>query len=548
MKLTALTLLAAALSNTAPIESYTEETPFSRGDWSFWYSDNMQRGDVMCSLSVPAHPEPSSEVLHIQASPGKPIVASTDGDLSKGDIVSWEIDGMQAAHFAIGERREMTPVGLRALAALSAGKKLEYLINDEHVDAFPLNGANAAIDKFMECWTGSTNPQKANRVVGSNFIHGKYNDLAIMDEEQASVAPTIRRDTYDDGLGAYFVPVADDGKVVTKGYMFVFQDAENASHLVAVSTLTRNAAGEVETKVDDELAGSCIESDSNILCYGVGYAQVEYRLDFGKTGQPYTLEQAKKNIGDAAKPTDDSGPEELGTTAADEGVHGNSAQEQHAAEKLSVEGAGYANPNRNIMVEAFGKFTSMILEGDDFTDIAGKKLVRTVNHFTNPETHTPFGQNSVTVTTREQQGYHYQFEIKNRFDRIGEDSGTKVRFNLENVHEDNGALRSTITSVQTISGSRAIRNMRAGGFGVEQGYCVENEPLEADTSTAKTVECKGISTKGDRFGFAFVRDEEFAPKITEWDVRKEKEAYEATRKMIEDKERKIRENMERSRD
>lgn len=569
MKLTALTLLAAALSNTTPIESYTEETPFSRGDWSFWYSDNMQHDHAMCSLSVPARPDPSSEILHIKASPGKPIVAFTRGGLSKGGIVSWEVDGMQAAHFAIGERREMTPIGLRALAALSAGKKLEYLINDEHVDAFPLNGASAAIDKFMDCWTGSTNPQKANRVVGSNFIHGKYNDLAIMDDEQASVAPSIRRDIYDDGLGAYFVPVADDGKVVTKGYMFVFQDTENVSHLVAVSTLTRNAAGEVETDVDDELAGSCIESDSNILCYGVGYAQVEYRLDFDKTGLPYTLEQAKKNIGDAtrqeataalakdvnnpfrkdaAKPADDPSPDELGTTAADEGVHGNSIQEQHAAEHVAGEDAGYANLNRNIMVEAFGEFTSMILEGDDFTDIAGKKLVRTVNHFTNPETHVPIGQGGVKVITREKQGYHYQFEIKNRFDRIGEDSGTKVKFNLENVHEDNGTLRSTITSVQTISGSRAIRNMRAGGFGVEQGYCVENEPLEADTSTPKTVECKGISTKGDRFGFTFVRDTEFAPKITEWDVRKEKEAYEATRKMIEDKERKVWENMERLRD
>jgi len=170
------------------------------------------------------------------------------------------------------------------------------------------------------------------------------------------------------------------------------------------------------------------------------------------------------------------------------------------------------------------------------------------NHFTNPETHRALGQNSVTIEYKEEKGYHYDFEIKNRLDAIGQDTGTRVKFNIENLHEDGGSLRSTITSVETISGSSMKRNLRAGGFEVEQGYCVENEPLEADTSSTKTVECKGISTKGERFGFTFVRDKEFAPKVTEWDVRKEQQAYERTRKMLEERERKSEENLKRMRD
>lgn len=83
---------------------------------------------------------------------------------------------------------------------------------------------------------------------------------------------------------------------------------------------------------------------------------------------------------------------------------------------------------------------------------------------------------------------------------------------------------------------------------MEQGYCVENEPLEANTPSIKTVECKGISTKGERFGFTFVRDAEFGPKVIIWDVRKEKQAYEQARKMLEEKKRKGLENLERMRD
>jgi len=567
MKLSAWTLLAAALLSVPPVESCASDNSIIEDGWGFRHSDNTGLESDMCALSVAANQNPSAEVLHIWASPGKPIVALTRGGLSTGDTVSWEVDGIQAAYFEIGEEQEMTPVSLRALAALAAGRRLLYYINDEYNDTFPLKGSSAAIDKFMECWTGSNNPRKANRVVGSAFIHGTYNDLAIMSDKQTSVAPTIRRDVYDDELSAYFVPVADDGKVVTKGYMFVFKDTEEASQLVAVSTLTRNAAGEVETAVDDQVAGSCIESDKNILCYGVGYGQIEFRLSFDKLGQSHahseknavdtatpeaaiTLTKDENNPfqKDVAKAGDNPGLEDVDPPAVDSKNHRDTVGDQSALADDSVASKGYIDPNRNFIVESFGEFTDMDIQGHDLKDIAGKKLVRTVNHFTNPETHTPIGQHSETVEYKEKQGYHYEFEIKNRFDKLGQDTGTKVKFNLENLHEDGSSLRSSIISVSTISGSLLNRNLRFGGFEVEQGYCVENEPLEADTSSIKTVECKGISSKGERFGFTFVRDKEFAPKVTEWDVRKEQQAYEQTRKMLEEKERKTKENLERMRD
>lgn len=554
MKLPAWTLLTAVLSNVLPVDSYASGDLFVQGDWEFLYSDDKEADRAMCSLSGSANPNSSAEVLHIQSSPGKPIVGLMRGGLPKGGTVTWDVDGMQAAHFQIDEMQEMTPIGLRALSALGTGKKLTVYYNDKTVDTFSLNGSGAAIDKFMECWTGSNNPRKANRSLGSTYVHGTYNDLEIASDKHASVAPTIRRDVLGDDLNAYFVPVADDGKVVTKAYMFFYKDTEKAGHLVATSTLTRNALGDVETAIDDEVAGSCIESEINILCYAVGYGQLEYRLSFDKKGQPYTRDEVEAANAAAPLANGENGSREETTTPADGAEYAESDAPVVAAEidnrppseaDIAVIGTGYADPNRNIAVESFGQFTSMNLQDADLTDIAGKKLIRTVNHFTHPEAHMPTSQEEVDLVYMDRQAYHYEFEIKNRFASVGEDNGTKVKFNLKDVREENGSLHSTITSVEMISGNWWKRNIRRGGFDVEQGYCVENEPLEAKTPTIKTVECKGISTKGERFGFTFVRDAEFAPKVTIWDVRKEKQAYEQTREV---KEREHLENLERMRD
>lgn len=566
MKLSVWILLAATLSHATP--GYADESRIAQGNWVFRHADGTGENAATCSLSASAEPGTGLERLQIEASPAKPIVAFTHGPLRKGGTISWDVDGMQAAYFEIGDNNRMTPFSLKALSALAAGEKLEVSADSKNAGTFSLKGSAVAIEEFMECWTGSNNSKRAGRAQGSHYIHGAYSDLAIMSDELSSVAPTIRRDAYGDDFGAYFVPVAHDGKVVTKAYLFIFKDTEKAGHLVAISTLTRNAAGDVDTALDDEVAGSCVESDANIECYGVGYGQLEFRLGFAKQGQPYTAEDYNKNaIGvekretaaaltedqniplgkNSEKQAEESTAEPLGRSAIDAAARDNNDNNQLAELDTPGAGTGYINPNRNFKVEAFGEFTSMTLEGRDLIDVAGKKLVRTINHFTNPETHTPIGQYSETVTYREQQGYHYQFEIKNRFDAVGEDTGTKVKFNLEEVHEDNGSLRSTITSVETLARTGLKRQLRTGGFEVEQGYCVENEPMDSNSPSTKTVECKGISTKGERFGFTFVRDKEFAPKVTEWDVREEQQAHQKTRAMLEERERERLENLERMR-
>lgn len=511
MKPSTWTLLAVALSNLAPIESYADERSlFVRGDWNFEYVEGAENDAAICALSVSARPNPSSEVLHIQASPGTPIVAFTRGGLSKGYTVSWEVDGMQAAHFEIGEEQAMTPIGLRTLSALSAGKRLLYYVNDEYADAFPLNGSSAAIDKFMECWTGSTNPTKANRVVGFSFLSGTYNDLAILGNKQTSVASAVRRDVYEKGLSAYFVGVADDGEVVTKGYKFFFLDTEKVGRLVAVATLTSNTAGEVETEVDEELAGSCVERESSILCYGIGYGQrEEYRLDFDKASQPYIGEDAKQEVTAALTKDENDPSQKSAAEPVDEKNVGEMSELESRSEKYDQymdESNGsiperndkYRGSDENIDVESFGVFKNIKLKDVDFTDVGGKKIRRAFNNFVRP-------------ARRE---FLYEFGIKDRFRPLSSASHSVVKFSLDNIREEDGSVRSTIVDIHITRGVPGRPNYSHNYFKVEQGDCVENAPLDAETREVKTVHCKGISTDGERFEFLFEVDMEFPPKIT----------------------------------
>lgn len=158
----------------------------------------------------------------------------------------------------------------------------------------------------------------------------------------------------------------------------------------------------------------------------------------------------------------------------------------------------YLTSDTNIEVEAFGSFTKLHLQDRDFTDIGGKKIRKVFNNFSRS-------------TGRK---FLYEFDIKDRFRPLSNTAASEVNVFVENIHEDNSSIRSTVTVVTITRGYRGAANYSHTYFNVEQGECIENVALETNTSEAKTLICKGISTEGERFDLTFETDIEFQPKVT----------------------------------
>jgi hypothetical protein len=96
---TTLPFFAAVLCASFPIKAHADESSFVRGDWSFQHSEGAGIDAALCTLSVSTNPSQSANVLHMEASPGKPIVAFTRTSLSKESTATWEVDDLYAAYF-----------------------------------------------------------------------------------------------------------------------------------------------------------------------------------------------------------------------------------------------------------------------------------------------------------------------------------------------------------------------------------------------------------------------------------------------------------------